>query len=85
MFSVQGKAQKGEPSRLCKHNMFKLFNQLKSKIPNNIEGKRKGMTYADYKGAAVGYQEVKTRILSCFVKAQLGSWIKKPMELDQFN
>ena len=36
------------------------------------------------KMAAADFQEAKKQLFEAFKKAELGSWIKKPMEQDEF-
>ena len=40
--------------------------------------------YDSAKMAAVDFQEAKKQLFEAFKKAELGNWIKKPMEQDEF-
>ena len=42
------------------------------------------MQYDEAKLAAVDFQEAKKQLFEAFKKAELGNWIKKPMEQDEF-
>jgi hypothetical protein len=42
------------------------------------------LQYNSAKEAATGFQAAKEQLFSAFKKAELGSWVKKPMEQDEF-
>lgn len=41
--------------------------------------------YGELKAAVKEYQEVKERLYKAFEKEDLGTWLKKPQEQDQFS
>lgn len=41
--------------------------------------------YADAKKASTDFQKTKSELFKAFSKAELGTWVKKPMEQDEFQ
>ena len=41
--------------------------------------------YSEAKQSASGYQRAKSSFYQSFKKTQLGNWVKKPMEQDEFE
>lgn len=80
--SFLGKVDAQTPSRLCKRNFFKRFNALKEKYPSlsNISS-----TYNEAKMAATDYQMAKKLLNEAFISSELGRWMEKPLEQDQFS
>jgi len=76
-----GKQYSGEPSQLCKAEMFRLFaetwNQLNS-------GQEFPPVYIDVKRMADDYQAVKIKLYKAFREAGLGCWMERPVEQDNF-
>lgn len=82
-FYFVGKVDAQTPSRLCKRNFFKRFSELKAKFPqlNQVSSD----VYSEAKAAACDYQLAKSRFSTAFMESGLGSWLKKPLEQDQFS
>lgn len=76
-----GKQFSGEPSQLCKSEMFRLFaetwNQLNS-------GQEFPPVYSDVKKMADDYQAAKITLYKTFRDASLGCWMERPIEQDNF-
>ena len=41
--------------------------------------------YAEAKRSSVSFQLAKAAFFKAFTKAELGAWVKKPMEQDEFH
>jgi len=41
--------------------------------------------YSEAKSASNAFQEAKSQLFAAFKKSELGTWVKKPMEQDEFN
>merc|ERR1719419_700519 len=87
--AMKGKAQDTQiPSRLCKYAMFQRWNKLASSdvikriesIPSHVPD-----LYSEAKQGSKKFQEAKKALFKAFSKAELGDWIKKPMEQDEFE
>ncbi|KAK3921835.1 Double-stranded RNA-specific editase 1 [Frankliniella fusca] len=85
--SVTGKDEHGTASRISKRKLFQRFLQLVGRIPT-----RTGITpdncptvYADAKMGVEDYQQAKSQLMKAFLKSNLGTWLKKPIEQDQFE
>lgn len=52
---------------------------LRERINNELN------QYSDAKKAACQFQAAKSALFTAFAKAELGSWVKKPMEQDEFH
>ena len=90
----------GTPSRLCKASFFRRWRVLAGKLSRISQSNRgedgranecvqatrikNAMQYDLAKIAAVDFQEAKKQLFEAFKKAELGNWIKKPMEQDEF-
>ena len=76
-----GKQNNGDPSQLCKAEMFRMFantwNQLNS-------GQEFPPVYGDVKRMADDYQAAKITLYKTFREASLGCWMERPMEQDNF-
>jgi len=76
-----GKLYNGEPSRLCKAALFRLFaetwNQLNS-------GQEFPPVYMDAKRMADDYQAAKITLYKAFREASLGCWMERPVDQDNF-
>ena len=86
---MKGKVQDTQqPSRLCKSSMFKRWKNLAaSKILLRIEDIPSEVPdlYAEAKTGSTKFQQAKKSLFKAFKKADLGNWIKKPMEQDEFE
>ena len=82
---------KGSPSRLCKANLFRRFLKL-CKLQQELNpGKVNNFLPTDFaqynleKEKSVDFQVAKKALVKAFEKADLGSWVKKPIEQDEFQ
>jgi len=92
--TMKGKEQdKGSASRLAKVVLFRRWmGLLRSGIVTpvnraeaaNIKASGEGIEYADAKMNMKAFQEAKSQMNQAFKKAELGAWVKKPIEQDQF-
>jgi len=53
--------------------------------PNRSEMREALRQYSQAKATAISYQKAKEAFYQAFQKAQLGTWVKKPMEQDEFQ
>ena len=85
--AMTGKTEANTPSRVCKNQLFKLFSILWAQISSITNQKilAKPKMYSEAKAAVMDYQIAKSQLVKAFEKAGLGSWIKKPLEMDQFG
>ena len=72
------------PSRLCKHHLYEHFLELRSWSPFTTPSSSKSFVYAEDKALVKDYQEARRAVRNIFCKDGLGSWMKKPEEIDQF-
>ncbi|XP_045530314.1 double-stranded RNA-specific editase Adar isoform X2 [Pieris brassicae] len=91
--AVTGKLDNELPSLLCKQAMFArwiyLTKQLQPLAQGNVVGRPlvqdpEKLLYAEAKQLSTSYQMAKQCLVTAFEKAQLGTWVKKPIEQDQF-
>ncbi|XP_072034654.1 double-stranded RNA-specific editase 1-like [Amphiura filiformis] len=84
--TTTGKDELGKSSRICKKELFEHFKKLYGKLSmlTNMP-KTPPKTYAESKALAVDYHKTKAKMVGAFEKAGLGTWIKKPLEQDQFE
>ncbi|XP_023716854.1 double-stranded RNA-specific editase Adar isoform X3 [Cryptotermes secundus] len=85
--SVTGKDDQGVASRLSKQGLFRRFLNLMGRI-GSITGltfKSCPRQYSDAKEAVQDYKMAKEQLVLAFHKAELGTWLKKPIEQDQFE
>ena len=98
--AMKGKdLEMGTPSRLCKASFFRRWRVLAAKLSRIAQNNRGDSTpgrsaqalqnqdtmqYDLAKIAAGDFQEAKKQLFEAFKKAELGNWIKKPMEQDDF-
>jgi len=76
-----GKQYSGEPSRLCKAEMFRLFAETWKQMNS---GQDFPPVYGDVKRMAGEYQTTKIALYRSFKEAGYGCWMEKPMEQDGF-
>ncbi|XP_069363501.1 double-stranded RNA-specific editase Adar [Maniola hyperantus] len=93
--STTGKLETGHPSMICKQSMFARWQFLVRRLPllpqedgppmptHPTELDR--LLYNEAKLLCAPYQEAKDCLITAFDRAQLGRWIKKPIEQDQFQ
>ncbi|XP_034235051.1 double-stranded RNA-specific editase 1 isoform X2 [Thrips palmi] len=85
--SVTGKDEHGNASRISKFKLFQRFLNLMGRIPTRSGTNLKTCPniYAEAKLAVDDYQQSKNQLMKAFLKASLGTWLKKPIEQDQFE
>ncbi|CAO1393500.1 unnamed protein product [Diamesa hyperborea] len=81
--SFTGKTVCNKYSRLTKQNMFQRFARVAAKLPE-IEQRVICEDYCDVKANVVNYQNAKRELIMAFQREELGNWLKKPIEQDQF-
>ncbi|XP_034720740.1 double-stranded RNA-specific editase 1-like isoform X1 [Etheostoma cragini] len=83
--ATTGKDNLGRPSRLCKHALFSRWMHLHCKLASSLRIRtgRPG-SYQEAKAAAVEYHSAKQTLFRAFHTTGLGTWVKKPVETDQF-
>ncbi|XP_078085867.1 double-stranded RNA-specific editase B2 [Mustelus asterias] len=83
--ATTGKGDLGRSSRLCKRALYtqwaKLYGKLSTRGPS-LQGAPS--MYCEAKLAAEPYQAAKQQLFKALRKADLGTWVKKPPEQDQF-
>ncbi|XP_020288078.1 double-stranded RNA-specific editase Adar isoform X2 [Pseudomyrmex gracilis] len=85
--STTGKDELGKPSRLSKQAFFRrFFNLLNNKVPTIDEvDENKCRHYLEAKSSVKDYSLAKQQLKDAFMRAHLGSWVKKPIEQDMFE
>jgi double stranded RNA-specific editase B len=88
--AMKGKQDSGLPSRLCKVDLFKRWLHLAKE--NGLRRRMKVLVsdtepvqYGEAKQGCTDFQQTKLELFKAFKKAELGSWVKKPMEQDEFE
>ncbi|XP_052745655.1 double-stranded RNA-specific editase Adar [Bicyclus anynana] len=93
--STTGKLESGHPSLVCKQSMFARWLHLVKRLPllaqdefspplQSFPEDVDQILYCEAKLLCAPYQEAKDCLINAFDRAQLGRWIKKPVEQDQF-
>ncbi|XP_011684953.1 PREDICTED: double-stranded RNA-specific editase Adar isoform X2 [Wasmannia auropunctata] len=81
-----GKDELGKPSRISKQAFFRRFFNLLHNLPTIDDvDENSCRQYLDAKSSAQDYSLAKSQLKDAFVKAQLGTWVKKPLEQDMFD
>ncbi|XP_039761976.1 double-stranded RNA-specific editase Adar isoform X2 [Pararge aegeria] len=94
--STTGKLESGHPSLVCKQTMFARWHHLVRRLPLLAQDEASPplpglpddldhVLYSEAKLLCSPYQEAKECLINAFDRAQLGRWIKKPEEQDQFQ
>ncbi|XP_037816742.1 double-stranded RNA-specific editase Adar-like [Lucilia sericata] len=73
-----------ETSLLSKQAFFYNYNYLLNNLPN-VGGACMSNNYAEAKENARYFQIVKKEMFAAFYRADLGSWVKKPIEQNEFT
>lgn len=84
--TTTGKTEQGEMSRLCPQNFFRHFNKLFGNVPSATSQTvmERPRLYSEAKMTVINYQLTKQNLFKAFQGANLGNWICKPFEQDQF-
>ncbi|XP_034936694.1 double-stranded RNA-specific editase Adar isoform X2 [Chelonus insularis] len=81
-----GKDELGKPSRISKQGLFRMFFNLLGKLSTIDDVDRDTCRqYLDAKSSVQDYSHAKRQLKEAFVRAQLGNWVKKPIEQDMFE
>ncbi|CAL7938392.1 unnamed protein product [Xylocopa violacea] len=81
-----GKDELGKPSRISKQGLFRRFYNLLGKLDTIDDADMNQCRhYLDAKSSVQNYSLAKHQLKEAFVKAHLGSWVKKPIEQDMFE
>ncbi|XP_013394719.1 double-stranded RNA-specific editase 1 isoform X2 [Lingula anatina] len=83
--ATTGKTEDGQPSRVCKHALYRCFHELFGKVSAASGQTELPRFYVEAKANAVDYQLAKQKLFKAFETQGLGAWIKKPMEQDHFE
>ncbi|XP_069119891.1 double-stranded RNA-specific editase 1-like isoform X2 [Argopecten irradians] len=85
--AMTGKLEDGGVSRLCKNSFFETFSKLYGSLASltNQTVMAKPRTYSEAKSSVMDYQLAKSQLFKTFQSLGLGSWVKKPIEQDQFS
>ncbi|XP_051872127.1 double-stranded RNA-specific editase B2 [Pristis pectinata] len=83
--ATTGKGDLGCSSRLCKRALYTQWAKLYGKLSTRASNLRGTPSmYCEAKLAAENYQAAKQQLFKALQKADLGTWVKKPPEQDQF-
>ncbi|XP_066156485.1 double-stranded RNA-specific editase Adar isoform X2 [Euwallacea fornicatus] len=81
--------ERGKPdtgiSLMCKQKLAQKFYRLEGKLSTISDEKIATTTYADAKESVKTYVAARQTLYEAFKKAQLGSWVMKPLEQDLFE
>ncbi|XP_037047154.1 double-stranded RNA-specific editase Adar isoform X1 [Bradysia coprophila] len=81
--SLTGKTINGKVSRITKQAFFTKYSDLIKRLPN-VQNRVVRGDYGETKMSVRDYQIAKAELVSAFKREDLGNWLKKPMEQDQF-
>ncbi|XP_062900453.1 double-stranded RNA-specific editase B2 isoform X1 [Mobula hypostoma] len=83
--ATTGKGDLGCSSRLCKRALYTQWAKLYGKLSTRTSSLRgTPSVYCEAKLAAEDYQAAKQQLFKALQRADLGTWVKKPPEQDQF-
>lgn len=85
--SSTGKTESGQVSRLAKRSFFQRFANLYGHIPA-LAKEQEGQSlqlYSVVKSRVANYQKAKELVCKAFAGANLGMWVQKPQEQDEFE
>ncbi|XP_065809636.1 double-stranded RNA-specific editase B2-like isoform X1 [Labrus bergylta] len=84
--STGRKRDSGTPSRLCRRSMFTRWQRLQQQLNGQILGaEATSRTYSGSKMAAGQYQRAMQQFNSALQSGGLGTWLRKPQELCNFD
>ncbi|XP_038105545.1 double-stranded RNA-specific editase Adar isoform X5 [Culex quinquefasciatus] len=73
-------------SRLSKQSFYRRYAAIIERLPEPAPVLREVLpTYFETKMAVPEYQQAKKELFAAFAKEDLGDWLKKPIEQDQFT
>ena len=70
-------------SRLCKAALLYRFRQYC--LESHREDIRLNVTYGEHKADAASYQAAKSLFYTHCIEAQIGGWVRKPHDVDNFK
>lgn len=82
--SLTGKTVTNKISRLSKQTFFVRYAALIKQLPNLSISRTITGDYSEVKRAVRDYQMAKRELFEAFRREDLGNWLKKPMEQDEF-
>ncbi|XP_049537319.1 uncharacterized protein LOC125952089 isoform X1 [Anopheles darlingi] len=71
-------------SRLSKQSFYRRYTNVIAQLPH-VRFRDLKPTYFETKMSVVEYQQAKRELFAAFSKEDLGDWLKKPIEQDQFT
>lgn len=83
--SLTGKTVQNKISRLTKQMFFMRYGNLIKQLPNLRISRNINGDYSETKAASRDYQTAKRELFDAFRREDLGSWLKKPIEQDNFT
>ncbi|KAL5277856.1 ADARB2 family protein [Megaselia abdita] len=81
--SLTGKTVNNQISRLTKQNFFTKFGYVMKNLPG-IQSRKVNHDYGETKSNVKDYQIAKRELFAAFRREDLGNWLKKPIEQDEF-
>jgi len=86
---MTGKSESGQASRLCKRYLYARFLRLLAgrlvPLSPNLGPSHLSHAYADAKRLNTAYVTARGCLVDAFRRAELGEWVKKPIEQDMFH
>ncbi|KAH8415378.1 hypothetical protein KR222_006318, partial [Zaprionus bogoriensis] len=82
--SLTGRTIGGQVSRITKQAFFDKYGFLMKNLPG-MTNRKVNKDYGETKAEVKDYQTAKQELFSAFKREDLGSWLKKPIEQDQFG
>lgn len=83
--SITGKTIQSKISRIAKQGFFLRYGELVERLPGISASRQVNGDYGELKGSVREYQIAKNELTLAFKREDLGSWLKKPIEQDQFS
>ena len=84
--NMTGRTEEGAPAYICKKHLLRQWVGLQAVLPAPLTpGLSSHALYGDLKASATTYQAAKATLYQAFMAANLGAWVKKPMEQDMFE
>ena len=87
--TVRGKTEDGLPSKICKLEMFCLYDLARQTCPTRKDvtqiEKIDDVTYAEVKDMNASYREAKQVFARSCKERELGNWVGKPREQEEFT
>ncbi|XP_055841472.1 double-stranded RNA-specific editase Adar isoform X1 [Episyrphus balteatus] len=81
--SLTGKTVNNQISRITKQNFFMKYGYLVKNLPG-MPSRKVPFDYGETKSKVKDYQIAKRELFAAFRREDLGNWLKKPIEQDEF-